>query len=215
MKKLDDDAYLKPKYCPACKHTRPADEFYKIRGKRVRLHGYCKECMKSRQSEYRRKNAERVKVTLHNYYVKNKEKLSELAREYRIRTGINKGPKPKKTTEEKKERRERYYSRNRKRILEYQRQWRRKNKNRRYEYGARRQAWKKTGIKGERIYREVVYERDNAICYLCGKHIDFVDLHVDHVFPLSKGGTHTYDNVKATHKRCNLKKKDKLMVSLQ
>lgn len=38
---------------------------------------------------------------------------------------------------------------------------------------------------------------------------------VDHVIPLSKGGTHTWDNVKLAHKRCNSKKGNKDVFTAQ
>lgn len=31
---------------------------------------------------------------------------------------------------------------------------------------------------------------------------------VDHVIPISKGGTHTWDNVKPAHYKCNIDKAD-------
>lgn len=53
-------------------------------------------------------------------------------------------------------------------------------------------------------------------CHICGEPIDLQadrrtgypgwerSLHIDHVFPLSKGGTDTLDNVKPAHGRCNI-----------
>jgi hypothetical protein len=65
----------------------------------------------------------------------------------------------------------------------------------------------------ERISRQVVFERDGWTCQLCG---DAVDSRLsgrdedgptlDHIFPLSKGGEHTYANVQLAHKRCNTAK---------
>ena len=63
---------------------------------------------------------------------------------------------------------------------------------------------------GERVYRRRVFERDGFRCHLCGKamSMDAVAPHplspsLDHVVPLSKGGTHTYDNCRAAHLLCN------------
>jgi 5-methylcytosine-specific restriction endonuclease McrA len=33
---------------------------------------------------------------------------------------------------------------------------------------------------------------------------------LDHIIPLSKGGTHTWDNVRPAHRRCNELKGDRL-----
>ena len=65
-----------------------------------------------------------------------------------------------------------------------------------------------------------LFERDEGICWLCGERCDYQDFTVDgntfiagnrypsidHVMPLSKGGRHTWDNVKLAHRICNTKK---------
>lgn len=41
-------------------------------------------------------------------------------------------------------------------------------------------------------------------CWLCGLPFKTKgDITADHVIPLSKGGTHAYDNLKPAHRRCN------------
>ena len=78
------------------------------------------------------------------------------------------------------------------------------------------------------ITLERLYERDNGICYLCGTKCNYDDISItdegyyiagktypsiDHVNPLSKGGKHSWDNVKLAHYRCNTLKSDKIMHS--
>lgn len=67
-------------------------------------------------------------------------------------------------------------------------------------------------------------KRDNNICYICGEVCDSNDFtiingyticgnkypSIDHVIPASKGGTHTWDNVKLAHRICNSYKCDSL-----
>ena len=84
-----------------------------------------------------------------------------------------------------------------------------------------------------RIYRrdsditlKKLYDRDGGICWLCGKECDYDDYYiteegyfvtganypsVDHVYPLSKGGLHSWDNVKLAHHLCNTLKRDKVI----
>lgn len=63
----------------------------------------------------------------------------------------------------------------------------------------------------ERVDPQVVFERDKRRCGICRKLIKVRDeWHIDHVVPLSKGGTHSYDNVQLAHAKCNLVKHDKL-----
>jgi 5-methylcytosine-specific restriction endonuclease McrA len=64
--------------------------------------------------------------------------------------------------------------------------------------------------KGEEIDPLTVFERAQWICFVCGELIDCEQRYpsdwcatVEHIFPISEGGTHTYDNVTASHRRCN------------
>lgn len=66
-----------------------------------------------------------------------------------------------------------------------------------------------------------VAERDNNICWLCGCEVDWNDIEyrgstrkvvgksypsIDHIKPVSKGGTHSWDNVRLAHFGCNARK---------
>lgn len=65
-----------------------------------------------------------------------------------------------------------------------------------------------------------LYKRDNGICYICGVRCNFEDHHtedgnfivgptyptIEHVFPLSRGGLHSWDNVRLACHACNSKK---------
>lgn len=64
----------------------------------------------------------------------------------------------------------------------------------------------------ENISRRTVWERDNESCWLCKKPVAFTDMHLDHVVPVSQGGTHTYGNVKVACKGCNLRKGAKIVL---
>lgn len=55
-----------------------------------------------------------------------------------------------------------------------------------------------------------LFQRDNGKCYLCNCEVNMDEHHnhnlygsIDHVIPISKGGTHTWDNVKLAHRKCN------------
>lgn len=74
------------------------------------------------------------------------------------------------------------------------------------------------------ISLELLYKRDKGICYLCGCVCDWSDItekngtriagehypSVDHVFPVAKGGTHTWDNIKLACRKCNSIKRDRI-----
>jgi len=55
-------------------------------------------------------------------------------------------------------------------------------------------------------WRSLIFERDDNTCYICGKQFNSKDLEVDHIMPLSKGGSNSYHNLKTLCKECNRKK---------
>ncbi len=77
------------------------------------------------------------------------------------------------------------------------------------------------------ITLEKLYNRDGGICALCGKSCDYEDYvfqgavfiagndypSIDHIEPLSKGGSHTWDNVQLAHKICNSKKSNRELIN--
>jgi len=83
---------------------------------------------------------------------------------------------------------------------------------------------KNNGYIDKDITLEKLYIRDNGICYLCGEKCDYDDYRItnkgyyivgtkypsiDHIKPLSKGGTHTWDNIQLAHISCNSRKYNK------
>ena len=57
--------------------------------------------------------------------------------------------------------------------------------------------------------RNFVLERDKYACRYCGKKVE--PLHLDHVYPVAKGGETSAENLVAACLRCNVKKHTKIM----
>ncbi|MEO7555071.1 MAG: HNH endonuclease [Acidimicrobiales bacterium] len=57
------------------------------------------------------------------------------------------------------------------------------------------------------VSRRAVMARDAHTCQYCGARADSID----HVVPRSKGGDHTWDNVVAACRPCNVHKRDRLL----
>lgn len=57
------------------------------------------------------------------------------------------------------------------------------------------------------VSRRAVMARDGHRCQYCGAHADSID----HVTPRSRGGTHTWENVVAACRPCNVRKRDRLL----
>lgn len=48
-----------------------------------------------------------------------------------------------------------------------------------------------------------IYARDNYRCQICHRKFSPDELEIDHIYPVSKGGKSTYDNLQSLCKRCN------------
>jgi len=80
-------------------------------------------------------------------------------------------------------------------------------------------------VRREGIDLKKLYLRDKGVCWLCRTSCDWNDYKItekafvagenypsiDHVVPLSKGGSHTWDNVRLAHRGCNRIKRDSLV----
>jgi 5-methylcytosine-specific restriction endonuclease McrA len=72
----------------------------------------------------------------------------------------------------------------------------------------------KASAGSDTIHPLIVLEHDDGMCGICGDDVDPLKFHVDHVIPLARGGSHTYDNVQAAHPTCNIRKGARLVDSL-
>lgn len=91
----------------------------------------------------------------------------------------------------------------------------------------RRKQLRENGKVDYALTLQKVIERENNVCYICGDKCDSSDYKhddkgsfivgpnypsIEHIVPVSKGGTHTWDNVKLAHHYCNTIKNDKDIV---
>lgn len=100
----------------------------------------------------------------------------------------------------------------------------------RYEYERDEHKWIKTvdsGIKVPTVIRTLefskelsldpkfsrrnVYIRDNLTCQYCGNRFKRENLNLDHVYPKSKGGRTTWNNIVCSCYSCNTRKADKTL----
>lgn len=172
------------KTCSICHEEYPAttEYFYKDR---TALRNWCKRCERARVKQYRDKNPEAVKATWHRWYVKNKERHTENNR--------------------------RWESENPDRVRELKNRY---NKTPNGQENRRKQSHLCRVRKYETTFEEFssieIFERDGWRCSICGKKVNRrfkwpnqMSASLDHIIPLSKGGTHTRDNVCCAHLQCN------------
>jgi hypothetical protein len=72
--------------------------------------------------------------------------------------------------------------------------------------GSRRRRARVRGQFVETIDMRVLFERDGGRCGICGKKVEKAVASVDHILPISKGGLHSYANVRLAHQLCNYRR---------
>lgn len=70
------------------------------------------------------------------------------------------------------------------------------------EHGARRRALK-LQTQAEKVDLKQILRDSKGLCGICKTPLDLFGIDFDHIIPLARGGTHTRDNIQATHSRCN------------
>lgn len=60
-------------------------------------------------------------------------------------------------------------------------------------------------------HRYMIFERDNFTCQYCGAKAPNVQLEVDHIIPVSKGGSNNFDNLITACWECNRGKCDHIV----
>ena len=191
------------KICPSCRHLKPLDteHFYRAADKLSGFQSRCKDCAKQmdkkksaekieRSKRWRRENPEAVKINREIYRKNNREAI--------------------------KIRRRSYYLKNREHYIAKAAEWQKlnpqKSKAIRKAYDHRRRVWELATAE-KFTWADVLNQlkAQNNQCHWCKAPLR-EDYHVDHVIPLSKGGSNSANNIVCTCPGCNLRKGSKLPV---
>lgn len=152
-------------------------------GREAATRGLCKTHY---MREWRAKNPDRVKAIKDAYAARNRGREAARAKAW--------------------------YEANKDRAAETSKAWQAANPIKVDSYKQRSRARKQTtGPMDEDISRQAVGDRDGWICGICEKPVDPARSSIDHVVPLSHGGTHTWSNVQISHPGCNSQKKDRVL----
>lgn len=100
-----------------------------------------------------------------------------------------------------------YRQKNKEKIREYKRQWRKKNPYRKPGYDGARRA-RLLGQLGEvpPDYQKVLHELQKGKCYYCKDLLMDGDIHLEHMAPLCRGGMHDKSNLCLACSDCNFRK---------
>ena len=114
-----------------------------------------------------------------------------------------------------------YVEANRQKVAEQKKQWKIDNPEKNLEHNRKAERARRARLKNSIT---ISYTESQVIstygtnCNICGLEIDFnatrqvgkngwqMALHIDHLIPISKGGSDTLENVRPTHGLCNLRK---------
>jgi 5-methylcytosine-specific restriction endonuclease McrA len=196
------------KICPKCRKTKPAGDFYKDRGRRDGLSGYCKECTVANAKSHYQNNKRSVIERITNWYRSNKDKKKAYDKQRRLEKADELKKTKKQYYEDNKESILRKNREHRKSIpekmLEYKRKWKKNHKDKVNEGTRTRRARVKGngGVFTKDEWLEIL-ERYDRKCAKCGS-ADRIE--ADHVVPISRGGKNIASNIQPLCRICNASK---------
>ena len=184
---------LTEKKCTICKKVKPLSEFYKDAQCADGYYRKCKDC------HY---------MMVRNWQVNNKEKIREIVQTRKKKFPEREKQYNKKYFEANKDQIHQRAKLSRERHPETSRNWRKNNLDKIRNYAHIRRA-RLAEVGGDLTVDEweAILDFYGHKCLCCGR--DDVKMTIDHVLPISLGGSHTADNVQPLCGPCNSRKKDK------
>lgn len=160
--------------------------------------GKCKACVSERQRRYYRENPEPKKANTKRWKQQNPERKKELDKNW-----------GKRNPDKVKANAKRYIENNREKAMESRRRWRAYNPEKKMaiEHKRRAKQISSGGTYTAAEWRSLIAHYGGK-CLCCGR--DDVALTVDHVIPISKGGSNSIDNIQPLCLSCNSRKFDKI-----
>lgn len=226
------------KACRKCNEVKSLDDFHNDARAKDGKRSECKSCKakyaKSRYDENAglerekarqryAKNADKRKVMVKKYKAENQEFYRQYNREYRAKNRdrllVAEGKWREENAERHRENSRQWVKRNPDRAREINRRWREKNAEQVAERLARRRALQRSAEADVGITVHRLRELHGDQCVYCLSELIFessaeynpLRATIDHILPLAKGGSHTWDNTALSCFRCNASKGDQLL----
>lgn len=177
------------KRCARCRVEHLISDFVKNKTKRDGLHHTCKSC----QSVYRLENRARLLAGKRAWYLANREKVLRMSA---LNYELNKLQIRAYQTE--------YYKVNAQSIMKIKKDYRARNPEMVQRWNAIRRGLTSEHPGTSPRLRSILL---GFPCYICGKPSE----HIDHIYPVSRGGIDEPQNVAPACAFCNLSKHDKTL----
>lgn len=180
--------------CRPCKRARNAAYFIKHKEELQQSHRQWVEKNREKSRAYTQKwkkdNPEKVKLKSESYYAKNKNIILEKNR----------------NSESKKLYASAWRKRNKDKCSQYTKSWQLKNHLKMVEKWKRHRAKRRAiaGVPSPKIVQKLMRSQ-RGFCACCGKKLAH-KFHLDHILPISLGGTSEDFNLQLLRAECNLKK---------
>jgi 5-methylcytosine-specific restriction endonuclease McrA len=224
-----DDSTTPAKTCTKCGETKPLDQFGRDKTKRDGRDSACRPCETARKRAYIAADRAAHRARCKDWAARNPAAALRLSREWRDRNAEKEAERHRRNYAANPEQRRaavrKSYQRHREKRLAhdrahhaakrdqyraYNRKYRAENPDKCREWAAKRRAIK-LATQTEPVNYAAVFARSKGVCHICGQSVAGGPYHFDHVIPLSKGGTHTEDNIAVAHASCNQRKWNKLL----
>lgn len=183
-----------------------------------RVKGYIKEWtrknpekVKASRKKYRKENSEKIKISDKVYYQNNSEKIKRASKKWKKENPEKvkkiERRRRERNVEYERERKREYYQKNKEKMSIWQKHYRKENSEQYSKYRRNRTARKKNAS-GDGVMLSELIQTHGSSCYLCNKN-SATD--IEHLIPLSRGGTNHVDNLRPACRSCNSKKGTKTL----
>lgn len=198
------------KRCAVCGQEKTLDQFRPEKRNKDGLAGKCKDCARAHSADYYQKNRGKVLDAVKQRYQEKSDEIKQYKKDWSAKSADRLKAKRKEYYQQKKdeirERSASWYRLNRERAAKQKQVYRASNREKFAMYHARRRSANKNSAGSftkEDVQRLLKLQRWTCIGCRASLKKGF---HIDHVFPVSKGGSSDPSNIQLLCPHCNRSK---------